>query len=307
VIGSEVADICTAFGLGAPTAPPSYVARGEIGRVSRLATVTGVWAIKEIEQFVPSVEAADANVDLQESMLAAGVHLPRPRRTVDGHGRHGNVRVYEWLDLVPMVVGDRDTEDLVAAALARMHAHAPSTDEAPDPWYCDAPARGDWGRLVEDGADRWWSVPVARLVPELTGLPRPEHSPTRTCHLDVCPENVFFHDGRLTVIDWENAGPAATVQDLGSTLWDFCLGDTERTRAFVRSYRRHGGATSHLDASVFDTARVVQANLVEFHCRRSLDPAGTPESRRRAEDALRACLTGPLTRQLVDTLVLEIL
>src|SRR5207253_2436310 len=73
VMAVDVAEICAAFGLGVPTAPPSYVARGELGRVSRLATTTGVWALKELELFVPSVDAADANVDLQESMLAAGV------------------------------------------------------------------------------------------------------------------------------------------------------------------------------------------------------------------------------------------
>ena len=86
-------EICEVFGLGVPTEPLSYVARGELGRVSRLATTAGVWAVKEIELFVPTVDEADANVELQESMLDAGVNLPRPRRTLDGHGLFGNVRV----------------------------------------------------------------------------------------------------------------------------------------------------------------------------------------------------------------------
>ena len=119
----------------------------------------------------------------------------------------------------------------------------------------------------------------------------------------MCPENVFLCDGRLTVIDWENAGPAATIQDLGSTLWDFCHGDIERTRAFVDHYRRNGGPIGRLEASVFDTARVVQANLIDFHCRRALDPAGTPETHQRAEQGLRAILARPLTRQLIDDMV----
>ena len=50
---------------------------------------------------MPAVDEADANVELQESMLDAGVNLPRPRRTVDGHGLYGNVRVYEWPDMPP--------------------------------------------------------------------------------------------------------------------------------------------------------------------------------------------------------------
>ena len=143
---------------------------------------------------------------------------------------------------------------------------------------------------------------VDGLVGELTDLARPDHLPARICHLDVCPENVFSCGGQLTVVDWENAGPAATIQDLGSTLWDFCQGDIGRTRAFVDHYRRQGGRIERLDASVFDTARVVQANLVDFHSRRALDPSA-PEARERAERALRAILGRPLTRQLTDGLV----
>ena len=30
-------------------------------------------------------------------MLDAGLSLPGPRRTLDGHGLSGNVQVYEWL------------------------------------------------------------------------------------------------------------------------------------------------------------------------------------------------------------------
>jgi len=299
----DVAEITQVFGLGVPAGPPSYVARGELGRVSRLATETAVWAVKEIELFVPTVDEADANVELQESMLDAGINLPRPRSTVDGHGLFGNVRVYEWLDMTPIPADDLDGEELVAASLANMHVHAPSTDGTPEPWYCEAKTRDDWVLLVEAGAGTWWATALIGLIAELTEVPRPDHSPARVCHLDVCPENVFLCDGRLTVIDWENAGPAATAQDLGSTLWDFCRGDLGRTRAFVDHYRRHGGPIERLEVPVFDMARVVQANLIEFHCRRALDPAAAPETRDRAEQALRDLLGRPLTRRLVDDLV----
>jgi thiamine kinase-like enzyme len=299
----DIDTICAAFDLGAPTAALMYVARGELGRVSRLETRAGVWAIKELELFVPTVEEADANVALQESMLAAGVDLPRPRRTVEGHGIFENVRVYEWLDLTALSDGDLAGEQMVAATLARMHRHAPATDDAPDPWYAETVAKHEWNELVERGAASWWSPILAALVPELVDLTPPDHSPTRVCHLDVCPENVFLSGDGLTVIDWENAGPAATRQDLGSTLWDFCRGYTTRTRAFVDHYRRHGGPIERFDASVFDTARVVQANLIDFHARRTLDPHSPPERRKRAERALRACLARPLTRTVVDDLV----
>jgi hypothetical protein len=110
----DVAAVCEAFALGVPAGPPLYVARGELGRVSRLTTTTGAWPIKEIELCVPTVDEADTNVELQQLMVDAGVHLPRPRLTVDGHGLFGNVRVYEWLDITPVVVG----WDMVSASPA---------------------------------------------------------------------------------------------------------------------------------------------------------------------------------------------
>jgi Ser/Thr protein kinase RdoA (MazF antagonist) len=299
----DIAQICERFNLGVQTGPLLYVARGELGRVSRLPTTAGLWAVKEIEFFVPTAAEADENLALQESMLHAGVRLPRPRRTVDGHALFDNVRVYEWLDMTPVPPGNVQVEGLVAKELARMHLQAPSTDRTPDRWYSEAPSRDDWDDLIDEGADLWWAKIVAALIAGLADLPRPVHSPPRICHLDVCPENVFWSDGRLTVIDWENAGPAATAQDLGSTLWDFCQGDIRRTRAFVDQYRRHGGPLERLDASLFDTAMVVQANLVDFHCRRALDRAGTDGTQQRAEESLRRLLARPLTRRLIDDIV----
>jgi Ser/Thr protein kinase RdoA (MazF antagonist) len=299
----NVSLICELFGLGTPIGQPRYVARGEIGRVSRLTTKAGTWAVKEIDHFVPTVDEADANADLQELMLDAGVSLPRPRRTVDGHALFGNVRVYEWLDITPIAVGDREAEAMVAASLARMHRSAPCTDGSPDPWYCESVTRDGWDEVLNEGAGSWWVPVIAGLLAELAELPRPVHSPTRVCHLDVCPENVFVANGRLTVTDWENAGPAATIQDLGSKLWDFCQGDVDRTCAFVNYYRRQGGPIERLDESVFDTARVVQANLLAFHCRRALDTTGPPETYERAEGAVRAMLARPLTARFVEEMV----
>ena len=291
------------FGLGTPTGAPSYVARGELGRVSRLRTRNGTWAVKELELFLPTPDEADMNVDLQESMLAAGVSLPRPRRTTDGHALFGNIRVYEWLDMTAIDVTDVGADEHVAAALAGIHLHTPAASGPPDPWYCHAPSRDEWASLTASAPDAWWAPMITGLAAELTDVPLPEHLPARLCHLDVCPENVFRCAGRLVIIDWENAGPAATVQDLGSSLWDFCRGDIERTRTFVDDYQRCGGPIERLDAAVFDTARVVQANLIHFHARRTIDPAIGSDARDRAEHRLRASLERVLTRQRIDEIV----
>src|SRR5262249_17425043 len=95
----------------------------------------------------------------------------------------------------------------------------------------------------------------------------------------------------------------ATLQDLGSSLWDFGRGEVRRTRAFVDTYRRAGGPIEHFAASVFDTARVVQANLIDFHAPRTLDPATTHEGRQRADRRLRESLDQFLTRRNVDEIV----
>jgi Ser/Thr protein kinase RdoA (MazF antagonist) len=302
-MAASVDDICEAFGLGAPMGPMSFVARGELGRVSRLATTTGRWAIKEIELFVPTVDEADANADLQETMLAGGVDLPRPRRTVGGHALFDNVRVYEWREMVPVTVAERGLDERVAELLARMHLQAPSTEEAPDPWYCEGPSRSSWDALVDAASGAWWATAVAELLPELVDAPSPLHLPARVCHLDVCPENVFVSDAGVIVIDWENAGPAATAQDLGSTLWDFYQGDVVRTRAFVAHYRAHGGPLERVDQSAFAMARVVYANLVDFHCRRTLESASTAPAHQRAHRALQGLLARPLTRRVVDDMM----
>src|SRR5205085_10570159 len=134
--------------------------------------------------------------------------------------------------------------------------------EAPDPCDAAGPAGAEWDELLEQGAraGAWWAAGLARLRPELTDLDVPDHTPARLCHLDVCPENVFWNDGALTIIDWENAGPAGARQDLGSTLWDVCQGDAVRTAAFVAQYRRAGGLVNRLVPGDLATARVVQAN-----------------------------------------------
>ena len=60
----------------------TWVSRGlGFSSFPAVGRTSGVWAIKEIELFVPTVEDPDENVELQESMLYYGVHLPRPRRT----------------------------------------------------------------------------------------------------------------------------------------------------------------------------------------------------------------------------------
>ena len=116
-----------------------FAARGEQGRIWRLDTERGAFAIKElIVRQTPAAAAAD--VDFQEAVLATGaVPMPRPVRTVTGEvlvDLEGHqLRAYEWVDLLAM---DRALAPTIIgptlAAIHRVH-YAPAGPLIG--WYTD--------------------------------------------------------------------------------------------------------------------------------------------------------------------------
>ncbi|GAA1675938.1 hypothetical protein GCM10009733_086200 [Nonomuraea maheshkhaliensis] len=97
--GTWSAGVASAYELGRPLRPPVCAARGELGRIWRLDTAAGTWAVKELP--VP-VEEHEVPGDLafQFAAAAAGVRLPQPRLTTWGAVPHEGCRVYAWVDLV---------------------------------------------------------------------------------------------------------------------------------------------------------------------------------------------------------------
>ena len=80
---ATAAVVARSYGLGEPVAAPAYADRGELGRIWRLDTDRGSWAVKEA--LVPVEEAAAAaDVAFQCAAAAAGVPLPLPASTTDG-------------------------------------------------------------------------------------------------------------------------------------------------------------------------------------------------------------------------------
>src|SRR5215468_9526062 len=102
----DAIELAARFGLGtAARLSDEPVARGKQGHVWRLDTADGRWAVKE--PFEPSDEdEVRWSTGFQEAAYAAGVPTPQVRRTTDGcvfatvGGRQ--VRVYEWVDLLPL-------------------------------------------------------------------------------------------------------------------------------------------------------------------------------------------------------------
>jgi len=72
----DAAVIADAFGLGRPSGPAVFAARGELGRIWRLDTSDGTWAIKELLEPPTETEAAD-DVAFQEAAIRADVPMPR--------------------------------------------------------------------------------------------------------------------------------------------------------------------------------------------------------------------------------------
>jgi Ser/Thr protein kinase RdoA (MazF antagonist) len=109
VLSDHATTIAQAYGLETPAREMIMVASGEQGRIWRLDTDLGAFAIKElIIRQLPADAIAD--VAYQEAMLATGaVPMPRPLRTVIGEvlvdvAGH-QVRAYEWVDLLATDTG----------------------------------------------------------------------------------------------------------------------------------------------------------------------------------------------------------
>lgn len=285
--------VADAFGLGRPTGAAAFAARGELGRIWRLETATGRWAVKEI--FDPNGEArAQADVAFQEAALAAGVPMPRPIRRSDGSvlaqvatlDRHATVRVYTWFEIAQPVRRAAATE--AAAILGRLHALALPDDRPMDPWFTDAVPADRWRAILAatERSEAPWAPTLAHLVPELIAgepiIAAGRHAPRITCHLDFNPENVLGDvHGRPVVVDWENSGPAAAEQELASALAEF-VPVPEGAPAFLDAYRAAGGPATLRDASSFAMCLAFQAELTAWYAERALDPTVSAEDQGRA-------------------------
>jgi Ser/Thr protein kinase RdoA (MazF antagonist) len=306
VMSTEVAAMITArYGLGEPTGPPVYAARGELGRIWRLDTARGTWAVKEA--LVPVAEAdAAADVAFQLAAAEAGVPLPRPVRTTDGcvtvRGPGAVLRVYEWVDLDP-AADDPAAADL-GALLARVHRVAHPAQGPVVAWFRVPLGRDAWHELATSAAAAGapWAGQLAAHLPDLVALDAlvrpPDPARVRTCHRDFHGENVrHTARGPLVVLDWENSGPAQPEMELAAMLWDLGEGAADGAAAY-------GGVA--LEAGDFSMAIAVQGHLLELYGRRALDPAASAENRERATARLHAMLARPLTpdglRRVLDTI-----
>ena len=125
----DAMELARRFGLGrARRLSDAPLARGKQGLVWRLDTADGSWAVKV--PLHPSDEAeAEVATSFQEAAYAAGVPTPQVRRTTEGSVfatiAGTQVRVYEWVDLMPP--DSMLDPALVGAVVAAIHRVQPPT------------------------------------------------------------------------------------------------------------------------------------------------------------------------------------
>lgn len=304
----ELADrIASAFDLGDPIGDLEPAARGEQGQVWRLGTESGSYAIKE--SFEPQQEdEAAADVAFQEAVLAgAKISMPRPIRTTSGSvlalvaGRQ--VRVYEWIELLPTdysvdVAGVGET----IAAIHRVQ-HEPARPI--HPWYTEPVGVSTWhdlGRRVTSSKAHFADA-FAAHIPSLTALEtllEPREN-LQNCHRDLFADNVLpMAQGGLCVIDWENCGLEDPSQELAVVVFDFTLGDPDRSRQLHDAYVEAGGPGRLCGRGDFSMLIAQFGHFFESAAREWLNPESSKEDREHAIGRFNELFATPLTLERID-------
>jgi Ser/Thr protein kinase RdoA (MazF antagonist) len=298
------------LGTGGTGGTGSYVTRGAMGEIWRLATSRGIWAVKWQFGWAPA-PPHPADVPVQLAAAAAGIPLPRPVLTPAGEAvaqageRHA--RVYEWVDLAP-VTGVPAPGPVAAEAgrlLGVLHKLALRASEPDDPWYSRAPSAADWAALAEraGAAGMSWAGGLAAARDLIAGLTTraagPQPSGQRiTCHRDFNPDNVIPAaaggrpaGGHLVVLDWEECGPLDPSQELGYALFAWCTGQgqisTSAMTALLGGYTAALGERPRLSPAMFTTAIAVHLNFLHVMAAQAIED---PDHRDFAEQQVTGLL-----------------
>jgi len=309
------AAIVSSYDLGVLVGDPVYAARGEQGRIWRLDTRSGSWAVKEL--LLPAGEAEAAmDVEFQLAAQSAGIPLPLPRRTRDGRvlmpaeetASAWSARVYQWAELAR---GQAVTGAEIGAVTARLHQVQHADPRPMEAWFSEPVGEPAWVAMLSDArrGDAAWVGALGRWLPELIALDAavapPDPALVKTCHRDLNTENVLrAADGGIIVMDWENSGPAQPERELAAIICDLAADVTpQAARAGYAAYRTAGGPARLSRTADFATAAAVQGHLLQFYSRRALDPVESPENKARSRKRLDHMLRQPLTMSRIGYLL----
>ena len=296
------------YDLGALAGDLVLAARGEQGRIWRLQTSRGSWAVKELLFPVEEQQAA-RDVEFQLAARSAGIPLPMPRRTRDGQvvlpadraAAARAIRVYQWADLAPDQVV---TPAEVGAVTASLHLLEREAEPGPvEAWFSEPLGESAWADLLDDarrgGAP--WEAALGRWLPDLIALDGavspPDPARTMTCHRDINIENIRCSaDGGVVVLDWENCGPAEPARELATVICDLATElSPDAAQVGYAAYLASEGPERLDSVGDFAMAAAAQGHLLQFYSRRALDAGESAENKTRSAKRLHDMLSQPLT------------
>jgi aminoglycoside phosphotransferase (APT) family kinase protein len=284
------------------------VARGFMGRIWRLDTDAGAWAVKES---LAGLDRAHARVAaaFETAAAAAGVPLPEPVLAEDGDpvrvvaGRE--LRCHRWVDLAELDTG-LDPE-LLGGVLARLHRVRFEYPGSADPWYSAPVGTARWDELITATRRAPFGDRLSEIRGHLLATETLLRSPAalQTCHRDLFADNVRAAGDGLCVFDWENCGEAEPVGELGMVLFEYTRDDPARTAALYREYRDTGGPAQVTGPESFGMVIAVIHHIGEISIRRWLaaDEADDDAERELNLGRVSEFLEEPLTVDLINDLV----
>ena len=291
--------VCGAFGLRAgPGATLIPVSRGAVGRIWCLDLGAERYAVKELFR-ESDEEPVRQEVTFTAHLESAGIRLPGSLPGRDGRylqelpADHGGgwLRLYRWIDGVPVDLADPGLAAAIGGLAGRLHALAQPAWAEVDPWYDTVPEPATWNQLADAarGQGAGWGEAMAGhagLICDLADLvTRMPGDQLVTCHRDLHPDNVLVEaSGELAVLDWDDAGPAGPDRELAGLLmfWhgnDDGTADDAAVQRTLAAYRTAGGPGRLRDEQSFGMYIACRLNFLEAQASVALDPGAAAEHR----------------------------